>query len=319
MLKKALQNYLKFFAKRYLKRSKCQIIAITGSVGKTSTKEAIFNVLSIKYKNKIRKSEGNLNNETGVPLAILDYKKGPTYNQNKLGWLPIVLTVPFKSLFLSKVELLVLEMAADKPGDIKYLMSIAKPNVSVLTAIAPAHLEAFGEIENIVEEKTEIFRALDREGWAIINVENEYVKKTFYGGWWHKKSYGINEKADVYATNIKYSIENRKPETQYEINYEKQKLAVKQNTIGLPAVLSNLAAFAAAKIYNLDSLDIVDAIEKTKSFKHRTEVLEGKNNSVIIDDCYNANPVSMRAAIDILQNLPIKHQGRKIIVLGDMR
>src|SRR3990167_9866980 len=112
-MSKLLQYFLRFWAKIYLKRTKPEVIAITGSVGKTSTKEAIFEVLKVKFDGNIRKSEGNLNNETGVPLAILGYKKSPSIF---FQWLPIVITCPFKSIFSKKNKVLVLEIAADKPG-----------------------------------------------------------------------------------------------------------------------------------------------------------------------------------------------------------
>src|SRR3989344_4600353 len=128
MFSKFLQFYLRFWAKWYLRRVRPQIIAITGSVGKTSTKNAIFEVLRVKYGGQVRKSEGNLNNETGVPLAILGITKSPS---NPLGWLPVLVSCKLKSLFGKKVQILVLEMAADKPDDIKYLTSFVKPNIAV--------------------------------------------------------------------------------------------------------------------------------------------------------------------------------------------
>ena len=149
-MSKTLQSYLRFWAKIYLKRAQPKIIAVTGSVGKTSTKEAIFAVLKIKFGPNIGKSAGNLNNETGVPLAILGYQKSPA---NPWQWLAILLSSPWKSFFKKKYQLLILELAADKPGDIEYLTSFIKADIACLTSIGPAHLSAFGSLDKIFQEK----------------------------------------------------------------------------------------------------------------------------------------------------------------------
>src|SRR3990167_5834916 len=173
-MSKILQSYLRFFAKIYLKRATPKIVAVTGSVGKTSTKEAIFEVLKIKFAKKVRKSEGNLNNETGVPLAILGFQKSPA---NFFQWLPIIISAKIKALFGPKVELLVLEIAADKPGDIGYLTSFVKPKIAVITSIGPAHLEAFGTIEEIVKEKSSLLLAVGENGTAIFNIDDSNLKE----------------------------------------------------------------------------------------------------------------------------------------------
>jgi len=317
-MKHILFNFLKFWAKVYLRRAKPVIVAITGSVGKTSTKEAIYEVLKIKYGEEIRKNEGNLNNETGVPLAILDFKHGPSYGESKLGWIPIIFSAPWKSLFLRKVEVLVLEMAADKPGDIVYLTSIAKPNIAVLTAIAPSHLEAFGTLENIAQEKTGLLRSLDKNGWAVLNLDDELVRKDSYGGWWHKKNYAIRENADIRASEISSQIENFRAQTNYKVTTDKDSFLVSQNTLGQAFVLAGLAAVSVGRILELDNKDITQGLSNFTLAKHRMNVFKGKKGTIILDDCYNANPVSMRAALKVIQDLP-KENGRKIVIFGEMR
>jgi len=319
MLSKILQFHLRFWAEIYLNRSKPKIIAITGSVGKTSAKDAIFKVLEKKFKNQVRKSEGNLNNETGLPLAVLNYKQAPTYSHGPLGWLPIIFSVPCQSLFLPKVEVLVLEMAADKPGDIHYLTQIAKPDIAVLTAIAPAHLEAFGSMENIVEEKTSLLRALKKDGLAILNLDNELVKKSSYGGWWQKKTYALDQEADYRALNVVSKIENFQAKTDYEVKIGNKMVKFKQNTLGLVSVLASLPAIAIGETMGVETKEIVAAIGEITSAKHRMRVLKGIKEATILDDCYNANPVSMRAGLKVLQSLPQGKSNRKIVILGDMR
>lgn len=341
-MNKLLFSYLKFWAVGYLKRTKPEIVAVTGSVGKTSTKEAIFEVLKIKFNNQIRKSEGNLNNETGVPAAILGFKSAPSHGaKNPLGWIPIMLAAPLRSFFQKKVKILVLELAADKPGDIKYLTEFVQPKVAVLTSIGPAHLAAFGTMDKIIEEKTNLLRALPTDGWgrsaswAVFNLDDENVRKMSYGGRYNKKTYAIKNQAEIKASDIWTAINDFVPKTKFKIklaNNSQKLIEIKQNTLGIKSnVLASLAAAAVGEIYELSNNDIVAGLSNVMSEKHRMNVLRGKNNSTIIDDSYNANPLSMRAALDLLDHLkggPARQSpdgsrrlagGRKIAVIGDMR
>lgn len=317
VMAKILQAYLRFFAKIYLRRAKPKIIAITGSVGKTSTKEAIFEVLKIKFGQDIRKSEGNLNNETGVPLAILGYKKSPSKFWH---WLAIILGVKFRALFGRKMKVLVLEMAADKPGDIKYLTSFVRPNIACITSIAPAHLAAFGNIDKIVEEKTALLRALPSDGWAILNLDDEKLKKTSLDGQWQTITYAIDEKADICAKNITTEIENYEPLTKFQVEKNGSKFRATLSTLGLVSnVYAALSAVAAGVIFEMTDIEITNGLKNIKASKHRMTVQKGKNGAILIDDSYNANPVSMRAALAVLNFLPQPAEGgRKIAVLGDM-
>lgn len=313
MLSKILQSYLRFWATRYLKRVKPQIIAITGSVGKTSAKEAIFEVLKIKFGSHVRKSAGNLNTETGAPLAILGISQSPT---RFFDWLPIVLAVPFRAGTNLETTILVLELAADKPGDIRYFTRFIKPSIAVLTAIGPSHLQAFKEMEKIIEEKSALLWALKTDGWAVMNLDDERVHKVSYGGRYQKMTYGITQKADLMAQDIVTKIEKDQPQTKFSIK-GKIDINVLSPTLGGEAnVYAGLAAAAVGSIMGLTAAEIKKGLENIEPEKHRMNVLAGKNNSIIIDDCYNANPLSMRAALNVLKDLDGK---RKIAVLGDMK
>jgi len=312
-MNRLLQKYLKNCAVSFLNRSKPEIIAITGSVGKTSAKDAIFEVLKVKFKDRIRKSEGNLNNETGVPLAILGFNKAPSFGASFLGWLPIVFLAPFRSLLSKKVEILVLELAADKPGDIEYLTSFVKPKVAVLTAIGPAHLEAFGTMEKIAEEKTALLKSLTSDGCAILNLDNDEVRKISDDVTYKKVSYTIKNNADLKAMNIKTEIDNFKPKTSFivgDLNLTMPNLGNYAN------ILAALAGIACGRIYKLSDKEIIEGLSNYRSGKHRMNVLRGKNGAIIIDDCYNANPLAMEAALNVLREIPCN--GKKIAVLGDM-
>lgn len=313
-MKKILFSYLKFWSSGYLKRVNPEIIAITGSVGKTSAKEAIFEVLKIKFATQVRKSSGNLNTELGVPLAILNYKNSPS---NFFAWFLVLISVPFKSFFLGATKILVLELAADKPGDIEYFTNFIKPKVAVLTAIGPSHLDAFGSIESIIEEKSNLLRALENDGWAVLNIDDENVRKVSYGGRYLKKTYGIDNPADITAENITTKINETKALTCFEIKVSSEDVKVSQATLGLKSnVLASLAGAAVGKIYEISNEDIAEGLSKVVNEKHRMNVLKGINETIIIDDSYNANPLSMRAALDLLKHLVGK---RKIAAIGDMR
>ncbi|MCL5407088.1 MAG: Mur ligase family protein [Patescibacteria group bacterium] len=316
-MSKILQKYLRFWVKFYLKRSKPKIVAITGSISKTSTKEAIFEVLKIKFGTDIRKSHGNLNNETGVPLSILGYKKSPNRFWQ---WLTIIVGVKFRAIFGRKFKVLVLEFAADKPGDIQYLTSFVQPDIACLTSIAPAHMAAFGSIEKITKEKTDLIRALPCGGWAILNLDDENLRKLSFTDCSEILTYAIEEEADIMAKNIITEIDDFKPRTLFQISSENYKFRATVPTLGrVWNVYSALAAVAVASIFEMSPSDIAKGLENIRSEVHRMSVLKGKNNILLIDDSYNANPLSMKAALDVLNFLPSpKENGRKIAVLGDM-
>ena len=313
MFKNLLQSYLKFWAKKYLTRTKPKIVAVTGSVGKTSAKEAIFSVLKEKYGQNVAKSSGNLNSETGVPLAILNYQTSP---KNMIDWLIVVFSVPFKSLSNQSFEIMVLEFAADKPGDIKYLTSIVKPDIAVITAIGPSHLAAFGDMTKIIEEKISLLWALPQNGWAVLNIDDENIRKASYGGRWQKITYAINQSADIIASKITTSFKENKVSTNFDLSGKIQANISQENLGGQAVVYASLAAAAVGQILEMSPEKIASGLSKIKNEKHRMQVLPGINKSIIIDDSYNANPLSMRNALNVLQSLKAK---RKIAVLGDMR
>lgn len=189
MLYNILSNILKNIAKSVINKNKPKVIAITGSAGKTSTKEAVFCVLQIKYKNRVRKSMSNLNNEIGVPLAILGYSKSPRAWE----WPFVMIWLFLKYIgyisFLKYPEVLVLEYGADKPGDIKYLTDIARPDFAIITSIGPAHLQKFKTLLNIQKEKMSLAKLMQPEGIAILNEDNKLIKEEASKIYFEKRFY----------------------------------------------------------------------------------------------------------------------------------
>ncbi|OGD65817.1 hypothetical protein A3F08_01880 [Candidatus Berkelbacteria bacterium RIFCSPHIGHO2_12_FULL_36_9] len=302
------------FAVRVLNQTHPDIIGVTGSVGKSSAKEAIFCVLKEKYKNKIIKSAGNFNSEIGTPLSILGFKLAPYLWQ----WPFILLIAFFRSYInefnpLKNISILVLEFAADMPGDIYYLTSFIKPKIAVITYIGEAHLEFFESIDAIAMEKANLVRALPYDGWSVLNFDNEYCRKIGSAKKDKVIFYGLNKKADLWASNI----EINKDGTNFILHSKIKEKEVHIKTIGKQQVYAVLAAICVGMKYNLEIDGIINSLTEYQSLPGRDLIIRGINDSYIIDSSYNANPTSMKAALETLRN--IKTNGKKIAVLGGMK
>jgi len=167
---KLIYSILRCEAKTILAIKKPEIIAVTGSVGKTSTKDAIFHLLKDKFD--VYASRGNLNTEIGMPLSIMRYSKTPS----KIGYLKVIIFGVFKNLF-SYPKIMILEMGADKPGDIKYLSSFVKPKIAVVTSVGPTHLEFFKTIDAVAKEKSNLVRSISKKGVVVLNKNDLRVAK----------------------------------------------------------------------------------------------------------------------------------------------
>lgn len=316
-MKNLLQLLVRKLAERVIKNKNIEIIGVTGSVGKSSTKEAIYSVLKDKFRERIIKSEGNLNNEIGLPLAILGFKKSTRFYE----W-PIVLIIAFfRSYFpqlnsLPKNSKMILEFAADKPGDIYYLTSFAKPRIAVISFIGEAHLEFFDSKDQIAIEKANLARVVPKENGAVIlNVDNEYCSRIGLALQGRKKVifYGTNDKAEVKAKDIIVNQDG----TTFTLVYNGKVKSVRLNVIGKHQVYAALAAISVGLEYDIDLDIIIKSLETYKSLPGRDLIIKGVKSSLIIDSSYNANLTSMKAALETLRSL--KTTGKKIAVLGDMR
>lgn len=265
-----------------LKRSKYNIpvIAVTGSVGKTSTKDIIAEVVKGKYNTL--KTEGNLNNHIGLPLTILRLKDE---------------------------EALVVEMGMNHKNEISVLTNIAKPTISVITNIGTAHIGNLGSRENILKAKLEILEGMEKHSTLIINNDNDLLHKELPK---LEKDYnvitvGINNNSTYLAKNIK--------EYPFNSKFQIENNDIEINVGGLPFIYNSLVAYAVGKCLNIDNDKIKDAIYNFKLSPHRQELITNKTGTTIIDDTYNANIDSMLAAIKILGQVKNK---RKIALLADM-
>jgi UDP-N-acetylmuramoyl-tripeptide--D-alanyl-D-alanine ligase len=320
-MKLILQKILAILAKAAIRRYKPAIIGITGSIGKTSTREAIFAALKKKYR--VRTAEKNYNNEIGLPLTILGI---PHYGYNVAGWLAALIRAVIRVSLrrYEYPEILVLEYGIDKPGDMDYLLSIARPNIAVVTAIGdiPVHVEFFKDPEELIAEKTKLVAALSPDGYAILNHDDYAVYDMKDKTQAKVITYGIEKNADIKILNFQLSILKNKdlgdiPDgISFKIEHQGRVAPFRiHNAFGMPHAYSSAAATAVGVLLNLNLAEISKALENYTPPAGRLRLLKGVKNSFILDDTYNAAPGSMRAALDTLKALPGK---RKIAVLGDM-
>ena len=270
-------------AQYWKSQSKIPLVAITGSNGKTTTKEMIGSIVSshLKSKKKLLMSQGNFNNDIGLPLSLLNIKK------------------------IQKCA--VVEMGMNHKGEISYLSKIAIPDIAVITNIAEAHIEFFGSKKGIAKAKSEIFEGLKKDGTAIINRDDEFYSLMKNAARAKKIiSFGLNKKSDVYLKKTAQGIS--------QIHTPKGSVNIKVKLQGEHNLKNVLAAVASTIALKIPLKTIKKGIEAIKPVHGRLEVKKGFNGSMVIDDTYNANPESMRAAIDVLANKDYE----KILIIGDM-
>ncbi|HOV88713.1 MAG TPA: UDP-N-acetylmuramoyl-tripeptide--D-alanyl-D-alanine ligase [Candidatus Paceibacterota bacterium] len=312
-----LKNILRLLAQWTLAKYKPAVIGITGSVGKTSTKEAVYAVL--KGERRTRRSQGNFNNELGVPLTILgDYKE----IRGILFWPKVIFQALGQLVVFNKnyPEILVLEMAADRPGDIEYLTRLTRPKIGIITAIGkiPVHVEFYPNPAAVAREKAHLIEFLPANGFAILNRDDDFVWDLRTKTRAHVVSYGFKEDADIQILNFEYKFdENEFPEgITFKIQYGNVFVPFHlYRVMGKPQIYSVAAAVAVGIVFGINLVKISDYLSNYQPPDHRMRILKGIKNSVILDDCYNASPISMKAALETLSSFT---QRRKVAVLGDM-
>lgn len=303
---KLIYRILAFYAKKLIQKHDPFVIAITGSVGKTSTKEAVFQVLHDKYGDAVRKNFGNLNAEIGIPLTILGYEKIP----NRFIWPVFLLFACFKVNVKNYPKYLILEMGVEHPGDIDYFCSIVRPNIAIITSTSAAHTANFKDVSEFQKEKLSIINHLKENGKAITNYDDLILSKLDQDNIF---SVAIdNDKADYRAENIKLSLSG----TEFRIAKTGHKISVKSKLLGKQMIYPQMFAFSIADLMGMSLIETGKSLEKISPIPGRLNFIEGKNNIKIIDDTYNSNPTSAKLAIDFLSE--VSFNGRKIAILGNM-
>jgi len=312
-LKPLIVRMLTWEAKLVLARHKPFIIGVTGNLGKTSTKDAIYAVLKTKYN--IRRSAKSMNSEFGVPLTILGEKTGWS---SPLRWLMILVRGLFVPFTKSYPTHLVLEIGADRPGDIKSITSWVKPDITVVTQFGqvPVHVEFFKDRDAVIEEKGYLVSALKEEGLFVYNADDHDAEKLLGKTNARKVGIGIHKLTDVKADNVKLygePLEGTEADITIDgVSYH----AVFPEVIGKSCVYSALPAFAIARELDVEIEIACAALRDADKPKGRMRLLPGMNGSVIIDDTYNASPKATEHGLQTLGDIDAK--GRKIAVLGDM-
>ncbi len=270
---------LKDMAAFYRSQLSCKIVGITGSVGKTSTKEMIAGVLSAKYS--VLKTAGNFNNEVGVPLTM--FRIRDTH------------------------EVAVVEMGISDFSEMSRLTAMVRPDVAVITNIGQCHLENLGTRDGVLKAKTEIFEGLSEQGEVVLNGQDDKLRtvEEVFG----KRPYFFGTD-DCFAKNV---VSKGLFGTSCEIHIKDMVIDADIQVPGVHQTANAMAAVCVAKILGLTKEEIERGIRSVEAIGGRSHIIKGKTYT-IIDDCYNANPVSMKAALNLLSEA----QGRKVAILGDM-
>lgn len=266
--------------------SEARVIALTGSQGKTTVKEMTTSILACC--GEVLKTQGNLNNDLGAPLTLLKIE--------------------------AKHKFAVIELGANGPGEIAYSSTLTKPHIAHITNIAPTHLEGFGDLNGVASAKGEIWESLDEDGIAVLNVDDAYGNQ-----WMEKlKSRNFVTISALGKINADYKVQDLHFDdamhSSFSLITPQGSIEIKLPLPGQHNVANALAAAALSMLAGAELKAVKEGLESMRSVSGRMNVLPGLNNSILIDDSYNASPSSFKAAIDVLA----QHEGTTIIAMGEM-
>lgn len=266
------------------RQNPCQLVAITGSSGKTTVKEMLAAILA--EVGKTYATPGNLNNDIGAPLSLLSIDQS--------------------------YEFAVIELGANHPGEIAYTASLAEPQVALVNNVAAAHIEGFGSLQGVAEAKAEIYQALAATGVAVINRDDPFaalfIEKNQHLS---QLSFSLSQQADVRAENVEV---NRLKQPRFDLLFDGKRVSVELPLIGRHNVSNALAAASCALALGVSLSAVAAGLSKVASVCGRLVGQKLANGCLLINDSYNANVGSTRAAIDLLAS----YSGKRVLVLGDM-
>jgi len=279
---KALGDLAAYLRQR---QSGLKVLAVTGSNGKTTTKEMLVRILSRKYR--VLASDGNFNNLIGLPLTLFRLR--------------------------TEHQVAVLEMGTNAPGEIARLTDIAKPDLALITNIGPAHLAGLGSIEGVARAKGELFAGLSRQATAIVNLDDPRVMAQAAGGPYRRLSFGFDRRAEVRVRGLRpRGLQGMR----FDLVTPAGDTMVRMPLFGRHNVGNALAASACALALDVDQDVIADALQTCRPFPGRLELKRLPGPIHLLDDTYNSNPASTRAALQVLKSL--QGRGRLFAALGDM-
>ena len=316
-MKTFVQQLLARKAKKLIQKHKPIVIGVTGSVGKTSTRDVIATLLSETFD--VAPTIKNYNNEFGLPLTILG-KVSP--GRSVFGWLSLLMSSP-KTL----PQVFVLEYAIDHPGDMEVLCNIVQPNICVMTRISPVHAENFRSVEQLTEEKSQLLECVPEHGLVVLNADDPRVMGLTGHVHAPVMTYGFSSLADVQA--IDYGIWTREDfsfepgelfsRLSFGVIQKEARMDVElKNMLGRSVVSSVLCGIAVARHMGVSDEHILRALAKIQFESGRMNPIPGIKGSLILDSSYNAAPASTIAALEVLGEFHPTEGTRRIAVLGDM-
>lgn len=320
ILRKILLYVLQKLSYQVLKKYQPKIIGITGTVGKTSTKDAIYTALS-RFES-VRKSPKSFNSELGIPLTILDCDNP---GQDVIGWLKVIFESLIHIFFnVSYPEWLILEVGTDRPGDIKSITEWLKTDITIVTKLSkvPVHVEAFTSPEYLFEEKGNLVKALKPGGILILNADDEDVLAYRNLSEERVLLFGEKSGSDVYSSD--YSINYDENKFPWGIEFkatlgDADPVSVSlSDTLGEQNVSHILVALLVTKQLGHDVRAAASAFKNVFPTPGRMRLIKGLKKSLIIDDTYNSSPIAVEQALKTLKSIKSGRGHRKIAILGDM-
>jgi UDP-N-acetylmuramoyl-tripeptide--D-alanyl-D-alanine ligase len=328
MIKRLIISFLALCARRAVRRDKPTVVAITGSFGKSSVKEAVATAMGAREPGSdVRCSLKNYNNEFGVPFTVFNVQAP---GRDPLKWLKVLWRALWVGRGMGRVgaDTLVLEMGADRPGDLSWLIGIARPDVAVVTAAAEAHSEFFGTVEDIAEEKSSLVRSLPKDGLVVLNNDDPRVTAMRRETECETVYFGFSDGSDVQVVHAEPAVteDERGHAVPAGIRVE---LAIKgktyrftlKGTIGRPQARAAAAALAVAGAFDVPVRQAIERLEKDyHGMAGRTRIIPGIKHTTIIDDSYNAaSPLTVISALEDAAGIRLGSGQRRIAALGDMR
>lgn len=304
ILRKIVLKKLEILARIKLRRMKARVIGITGSVGKTTCKDAIYDVLSKHYK--VLKNEKSFNSEFGLPLTILQQNSGFS---SPLQWFTILIKSFWRTFFVNdKFDYLVLEMGVDKKGDMDFLTKLAKPDIACIIAIKPVHMDEsqFSDIREIFDEKKKIFRYAKTR---LINKDDEYVS-----GLKGNVSYGFVEGSDFKA----FGFMQTERGVDFDVEYEGSDYHFFIPVFGKYQISTLMPAIVIGFLTKVPASAIREALKEYTLPPGRMSLIEGIDNSLILDSSYNSSPGAVKESLKLLDYFGKKKGGRRVFVFGNM-